>query len=79
MCIRDSICKVQVIDNGPGLNPELKDTLFFPLVSGRPNGTGLGLSIAQSLVVQHGGIIECQSEPGHTVFEVTLPIEEPRS
>ena len=75
--LKKLICKVQVIDNGPGLNPELKDTLFFPLVSGRPNGTGLGLSIAQSLVVQHGGIIECQSDPRHTVFEVTLPIEEP--
>lgn len=73
------ICKVQVIDNGPGLDAELKDTLFFPLVSGRPNGTGLGLSIAQSLVVQHGGIIECHSQPGHTVFEVTLPIEESKS
>ncbi len=77
--IKRLICKVQVIDNGPGLDPELKDTLFFPLVSGRPNGTGLGLSIAQSLVVQHGGLIECHSEPGRTVFEVTLPIEEPQS
>lgn len=74
--LKKLICKVQVIDNGVGLDPELKDTLFFPLVSGRPNGTGLGLSIAQSLVVQHGGLIECHSQPGHTVFEVTLPLDE---
>ena len=73
------VCKVHVIDNGPGLDPELKETLFFPLVSGRPNGTGLGLSIAQSLVVQHGGLIECHSQPGRTIFEVTLPIEGPAS
>lgn len=73
------VCKIQVMDNGPGIDPELKDTLFFPLVSGRPNGTGLGLSIAQSLVIQHGGLIECHSEPGRTVFEVTLPIKEPQS
>lgn len=73
------VCKIQVIDSGPGIDPEVKDTLFFPLVSGRPNGTGLGLSIAQSLVIQHGGLIECQSEPGRTVFEVTLPIVEPQS
>ncbi len=68
------VCKVHIIDNGPGLPEEVKDTLFFPLVSGRPGGTGLGLSIAQSLVIQQGGLIECHSVCGHTDFEVTLPV-----
>jgi two-component system nitrogen regulation sensor histidine kinase GlnL len=68
------VCKVHVTDNGPGIPDSVKNTLFDPLVSGRPGGTGLGLSIAQSLVVQQGGLIECASTPGQTVFEVTLPV-----
>jgi two-component system nitrogen regulation sensor histidine kinase GlnL len=45
-------------------------------VSGKPRGTGLGLSIAQELVIRHGGLIECVSAPGHTVFSVLLPLED---
>lgn len=65
--------QISVLDNGPGIPPELKDTLFYPLVSGRENGTGLGLSIAQSLVHQHAGKIEVVSRPGATEFIVLLP------
>ncbi len=68
------VCKIYVSDNGPGIPEEIIKTLFYPLVSGRPGGTGLGLSIAQSLVIQQGGLIECHSLPGHTDFEVTLPV-----
>ncbi|RUO20945.1 nitrogen regulation protein NR(II) [Aliidiomarina iranensis] len=62
-----------VQDNGPGIPSELKDTLFYPLVTGREGGTGLGLSIAQSLIHQHAGKIEVSSRPGHTEFTAVLP------
>ncbi|OED36799.1 hypothetical protein AB833_25660 [Chromatiales bacterium (ex Bugula neritina AB1)] len=70
------VCKIQVIDNGKGVDPNLVETLFDPLVTGRSGGTGLGLSIAQSLVMQHGGLIDYYSKEQQTVFEVTLPIED---
>jgi two-component system nitrogen regulation sensor histidine kinase GlnL len=49
--------------------------IFYPMVTGRAEGTGLGLSIAQSLINQHGGLIECASEPGCTIFSIFLPLE----
>lgn len=67
---------VSVQDNGPGVPESLRDTLFYPMVSGRAGGTGLGLSIAQTLVHQHGGKIEVRSEPGHTEFNVYLPYSD---
>lgn len=70
-------CLVEVEDNGPGIDKELSETLFYPMVSGRPQGTGLGLSIAQSIVQQHRGLIECESVPGRTLFRILLPIEPP--
>ena len=68
---------VDVLDDGPGIPPELQPRIFAPLVSGKPGGTGLGLSIAQELVNRHGGLIECVSAPGETIFSVILPLEEP--
>jgi len=68
---------VDIVDDGPGIPPELQPRIFAPLVSGKPGGTGLGLSIAQELVNRHGGLIECVSAPGSTVFSVILPLEEP--
>ena len=65
---------VQIIDNGPGVAPELQDKIFYPLVSGRSNGHGLGLTLAQDFVSQHQGIIEFNSEPGCTRFSVILPV-----
>lgn len=70
---RLGIC-VQIIDNGPGIPPELRDRIFFPLVSARDGGTGLGLTIAQNFVHQHGGLIEVESEPGRTCFTILLPL-----
>ena len=67
---------VTVQDNGPGIAENLRDTLFYPMVSGRAGGTGLGLSIAQNLVHQYGGKIEVRSEPGHTEFNVYLPYSD---
>lgn len=67
--------RLQIIDNGPGIPPEIRDRIFYPLVSGRPEGTGLGLTLAQTFITQHHGMIECESEPGRTCFTILLPLE----
>ena len=66
--------RIDILDNGPGVPEEIRSTLFYPLVTARPNGTGLGLAVAQELINRNGGIIEFQSEPGNTVFSITLPL-----
>ena len=68
------VLSAEVEDNGPGIPAELKETIFYPLVTGRPTGTGLGLTIAQDLVSRNGGLIEFTSEPGRTVFQIRLPV-----
>jgi two-component system nitrogen regulation sensor histidine kinase GlnL len=70
---------LSVEDNGPGIPPELRDKIFYPLVSGREGGSGLGLTIAQTFVAQHNGTIEWESTPGRTVFTIVLPLEMMRS
>jgi len=69
------VARLDIIDNGPGIPPEIKERIFYPMITGRAEGTGLGLSIAQGLVSQHGGLIECQSQPGETTFTLLLPLE----
>lgn len=66
---------ISVIDNGPGVPTELQEKIFHPLVTGRASGTGLGLSLAQEFMQQHGGVIEFDSQPGHTEFRLILPLE----
>ena len=66
--------ELHVIDNGPGVPEEIKDRLFFPLVSGRDGGSGLGLNLAQTFIQQHHGLIECDSEPGRTDFKIVIPL-----
>lgn len=70
------VCEVAIIDNGPGIPEALRETLFYPMVSGRADGSGLGLSIAQSILHQHQGLIECDSSPGHTEFRLLIPLEK---
>ncbi|MHC6227832.1 nitrogen regulation protein NR(II) [Pseudomonas sp. X10] len=70
------VARVEIADNGPGIPAELQDTLFYPMVSGRPDGTGLGLAITQNIISQHQGLIECDSHPGHTNFSIFLPLEQ---
>jgi len=70
----DLVVRVEIIDDGPGIAEDIQDNIFFPMVTGRAEGTGLGLSIAQTLILQHAGVIEFTSNPGHTVFSVLLPI-----
>ena len=68
------VALVQIQDNGPGISKELQETMFYPMISGRANGTGLGLSISQSIINQHQGLIECDSQPGKTLFSMYLPL-----
>ncbi|MBF8754253.1 nitrogen regulation protein NR(II) [Pseudomonas guariconensis] len=70
------VARVEITDNGPGIPAQLQDTLFYPMVSGRPDGTGLGLAITQNIISQHQGLIECDSHPGHTTFSIYLPLEQ---
>jgi len=67
-------CDLQVIDTGPGIGDAIRDRIFYPLVSGRPDGSGLGLTLAMNFVEYHNGMIECESRPGHTVFRILLPM-----
>lgn len=65
---------LHVVDDGPGVPEEIRDRIFYPLVSGREGGSGLGLTLAQTFVQQHGGLIECDSHPGRTDFRILLPL-----
>jgi len=65
---------LHIIDNGPGIPPEIQDRIFYPLVSGRDGGSGLGLTLAQTFVQQHMGVIECESRPGCTDFRILIPL-----
>ena len=67
--------RTEIEDNGPGIPEELREQVFYPMVTGKPEGTGLGLSIAQDIIDQHGGAIEFTSQPGRTVFRIYLPLE----
>lgn len=66
--------RVEIIDNGPGIPEDIREQIFYPLVSGREGGSGLGLAVAQTLVAQNHGSIDCESRPGHTVFSIFLPL-----
>ena len=69
------VASIQFEDNGPGVPVDIRDTIFYPLVSGRSEGSGLGLGIAQDLVSRHGGLIEFDSAPGRTIFVIYLPMD----
>jgi two-component system nitrogen regulation sensor histidine kinase GlnL len=69
------ICRIDIIDNGPGIPEHMIENIFYPMISGRAEGTGLGLTISQHLIHQHHGLIECHSEPGNTRFSLYLPME----
>lgn len=67
--------RIDIIDNGPGIPLNIKDKIFYPLVSGNQEGTGLGLSLAQNFISLHKGIIQVESKAGETSFTIILPIK----
>jgi two-component system nitrogen regulation sensor histidine kinase GlnL len=66
--------ELHIIDNGPGIPDEIRNRIFYPLVSGRDGGSGLGLTLAQTFIEQHLGTIECESRPGCTDFRILIPL-----
>lgn len=69
------VAQIDIEDDGPGIPAAMIEKIFYPMVTTRAEGTGLGLPIAQYLVHSHGGLIECRSRPGCTVFTIYLPLE----
>ncbi|MEO0574639.1 MAG: nitrogen regulation protein NR(II) [Pseudomonadota bacterium] len=70
------IASIEIQDDGPGIAPDLKDSVFYPLVTGRADGSGIGLPLSQELINRHDGLIEFTSEPGRTVFQIRLPLDD---
>ena len=70
-----AVCRIDIVDNGPGIPDEIIDRIFFPMISGHAEGSGLGLPISQSLLNLHDGLIECKSRSGKTCFSLYLPLQ----
>lgn len=73
--VHKCVCRIDVIDNGPGIIEDIEEKIFFPMISGRSEGTGLGLPLALSVVNLHQGIVECESRPGETRFIIYIPVK----
>ena len=71
---RLGVC-IEIEDDGPGIPQSLRDTIFFPLVTGRAEGTGLGLYLVQNLIQRNNGMVSYTSQPGQTIFSVIFPLE----
>ncbi|MBO0766887.1 MAG: two-component sensor histidine kinase, partial [Hyphomicrobiaceae bacterium] len=67
---------IEVEDTGPGVPDGLKPHLFDPFVTTKRTGSGLGLALVAKIIGDHGGVIECESVPKHTVFRVLLPLQD---
>lgn len=65
---------ITITDNGGGIPEDLREHLFDPFVTTKPNGSGLGLALVGKIINDHGGIIEFDSAPGQTTFRIMLPI-----
>ena len=66
--------QIEIVDDGPGLPPEIAAEIFEPFISGRENGTGLGLALVSKLIGQMGGWISVESVPGRTAFRISMPV-----
>ncbi len=81
-CLEDNQLVIEIVDNGPGIPPEVQSHLFEPFFTTKPvgTGTGLGLIISNRIVAdRHGGEIEFESRPGETRFKVRLPFHHIQS
>jgi two-component system nitrogen regulation sensor histidine kinase GlnL len=71
--------EVQVVDNGPGLHPDVADRVFEAFATTKTGGMGLGLTVAADIIARHDGRIEIDSAPGRTAFKILLPIDPEES
>ena len=67
------VMRIRIWDDGPGVSDDLMETLFDPLITGRPEGTGLGLSITQEIIQRHQGMVQLEDYHGKTSFSIRLP------
>jgi two-component system nitrogen regulation sensor histidine kinase GlnL len=70
--------EIAVEDNGAGVPTDLMPHLFDPFVTTKISGSGLGLALVAKIIADHGGVIECESEPRRTIFRVLLPMQRSR-
>tara|TARA_B100001057_G_scaffold279634_1_gene279993 strand:- start:141 stop:1286 length:1146 start_codon:yes stop_codon:yes gene_type:complete len=68
--------QVEIIDNGPGISPDIRDHIFDPFVTAKAGGSGLGLAMVASVVADHGGMVEVDSALGRTVFRINFPLAD---
>ena len=66
--------QILISDNGPGVPDSLKRDIFEPFVTSKSSGSGLGLALVSKIVADHGGVVECESDPGWTTFRLLLPV-----
>ncbi len=71
-----TVLRIDIADNGCGVPEELKEHMFFPMISGRVGSMGLGLPYVQDAVRRHHGIVEFDSRPGETIFRIFLPLQQ---
>ena len=72
--IHATLAEIEISDNGPGIDSELDDQIFFPMVSSKESGSGIGLSIAQDIIRIHGGAISFDRKNNQTIFSILIPI-----
>jgi two-component system nitrogen regulation sensor histidine kinase GlnL len=72
--VHATLAEIEISDNGPGIDSELHDQIFFPMVSNKESGSGIGLSIAQDIIRIHGGAISFDRRNNQTIFSILIPI-----
>jgi len=77
--IHSTLAEIIITDNGPGIDPDLEEQIFFPMVSGKENGSGIGLSISQDIIRIHGGAISFDRRNEQTIFSILIPISRENS